>query len=205
MLPQRALFSTTGVTGAQYKNQHFIIGDPNKGLFALGWEQIKHPCGFRSAPEDTTQPRLWLFRASLCHHFSHPMTQVASKPRQSLPSPQVLVAVGSINVTAGGAGYTALPGVTISAPDVQGGTHSPGGGYHFWWCSRCRDGDCAWLWVTSTHLLLTFFWRSCCLLRCWSRVRSTAFLSPTQGQATQAINDHCQSFLPLLLVQQLQL
>jgi len=114
-------FSITGVTGAQYKNQYFIIGDPSKGVFAWDGTNNIHIGSVGSI--GITNPG---------SGYLEPPSVTISNPNDTGGILATAVStittgaggVGSINVTAGGTGYTALPGVTVSAPDVQGGTQA---------------------------------------------------------------------------------
>jgi len=114
-------FSTSGVSGAQYKNQYFIIGDPSKGLFAWDGTNNIHVGSVGSI--GITNPGAG---------YLEPPSVTISAPNDTGGIQATAVStittgaggVGSINVTSGGTGYTALPGVTISAPDVQGGTQA---------------------------------------------------------------------------------
>ena len=114
-------FSNAGVTGAQYKNQYFIIGDPSKGLFAWDGTNNIHVGSVGSI--GITNPG---------SGYLEPPSVTISAPNDTGGIQATAVStittgaggVGSINVTSGGTGYTALPGVTISAPDVQGGTQA---------------------------------------------------------------------------------
>ena len=114
-------FSTSGVTGAQYKNQYFIIGDPNKGVFAWDGTNNIHIGSVGSI--GITNPGAG---------YLEPPSVTISNPNDTGGIQATAIStittgaggVGSINVTAGGTGYTALPGVTVGAPDVQGGTQA---------------------------------------------------------------------------------
>ena len=114
-------FSTSGVTGAQYKNQYFIIGDPNKGVSAWDGTNLVHIGSVGSI--GITNPGAG---------YLEPPSVTISAPNdtggiQATAISTITTGAGgiaSINVTAGGAAYTALPGVIISAPDVQGGTQA---------------------------------------------------------------------------------
>jgi len=114
-------FSITGVTGAQYKNQYFIIGDPSKGVSAWDGTNLVRIGSVGSI--GITNPG---------SGYLEPPSVTLSAPNDTGGIQATAVStittgaggVGSINVTAGGSGYTALPGVTVSAPDVQGGTQA---------------------------------------------------------------------------------
>ena len=114
-------FSTSGVTGAQYKNQYFIIGDPSKGVFAWDGTNNIHIGSVGSI--GITNPGAG---------YLEPPSVTISNPNDTGGIQATAIStittgaggVGSINVTAGGTGYTALPGVTVGAPDVQGGTQA---------------------------------------------------------------------------------
>jgi hypothetical protein len=114
-------FSTSGVTGAQYKNQYFIIGDPYKGLFAWDGTNNIH-IGSVGSIGITNPGSGYLEPPSVT--FSNPNDTGGTLATAVSTITTGAGGVGSINVTAGGSGYTALPGVTISAPDVQGGAQA---------------------------------------------------------------------------------
>jgi len=113
-----ATFSVSGVTGAQYKNQYFIIGDPNKGLSAWDGTNVnkigsvgligitKGGSGYTEAPN----------------------VVIDAAPSGGVNATAIAFVstgaggVSSITVGTVGSGYTSLPTITIDPPTVAGGT-----------------------------------------------------------------------------------
>jgi hypothetical protein len=111
-------FSNSGVTGAQYKNQYFIIGDPSKGLFAWDGTNTNKigsvgSIGVTNGGSGYTEA---------------PNVVIAAAPSGGVNATAVAFVttgaggVSAITVGSGGSGYTSLPTITISAPTVAGGT-----------------------------------------------------------------------------------
>jgi hypothetical protein len=111
-------FSNSGVTGAQYKNQYFIIGDPSKGLFAWDGTNTNKigsvgSIGITNGGSGYTEP---------------PSVKIDAAPSGGVNASAVAFistgagGVSSILVGSGGSGYTTLPTITISPPTVAGGT-----------------------------------------------------------------------------------
>jgi hypothetical protein len=110
-------FSNSGVTGAQYKNQYFIIGDPSKGLFAWDGTNTNKigsvgSIGITNGGTGYTEP---------------PSVKIDAAPSGGVNATAVAFistgagGVASILVGSGGSGYTTLPTITISPPTVAGG------------------------------------------------------------------------------------
>ena len=111
-------FSTSGVTGAQYKNQYFIIGDPNKGLFAWDGTNVNKIgsvglIGITNGGSGYTET---------------PNVVIDAAPSGGVNATAVAFistgagGVSSITVGTVGTGYTSLPTITIDPPTVAGGT-----------------------------------------------------------------------------------
>ena len=111
-------FSNSGVTGAQYKNQYFIIGDPSKGVFAWDGTNTNKigsvgSIGVTNGGSGYTEA---------------PNVVIAAAPSGGVNATAIAFVttgaggVSAITVGSGGSGYTSLPTITISAPTVAGGT-----------------------------------------------------------------------------------
>jgi hypothetical protein len=111
-------FSNSGVTGAQYKNQYFIIGDPSKGVFAWDGTNTNKigsvgSIGVTNGGSGYTEA---------------PNVVIAAAPSGGVNATAVAFVttgaggVSAITVGSGGTGYTSLPTITISPPTVAGGT-----------------------------------------------------------------------------------
>jgi len=111
-------FSNSGVTGAQYKNQYFIIGDPSKGLFAWDGTNTNKigsvgSIGVTNGGSGYTEA---------------PNVVIAAAPSGGVNATAIAFVttgaggVSAITVGSGGSGYTSLPTITISPPTVAGGT-----------------------------------------------------------------------------------
>jgi len=110
-------FSTSGVTGAQYKNQYFIIGDPSKGVFAWDGTNINKIgsiglIGVTNGGSGYTEA---------------PNVVIDAAPAGGVNATAVAFVttgaggVSSVTVGTVGSGYTSLPTITIDPPTVVGG------------------------------------------------------------------------------------
>ena len=112
-------FSNTGVTGAQYKNQYFIIGDPNKGLFAWDGTNNIH-VGSVGSIGITNQGSGYLEPPSVTISAPNDTGGIQATAVSTITTGAGGVA--SITVGTVGTGYTSLPTITIDPPTVAGGT-----------------------------------------------------------------------------------
>ena len=112
-------FSTSGVTGAQYKNQYFIIGDPSKGLFAWDGTNNIH-VGSVGSIGITNQGSGYLEPPSVTISTPNDTGGIQATAVSTITTGAGGVA--SITVGTVGTGYTSLPTITIDPPTVAGGT-----------------------------------------------------------------------------------